>query len=533
MCRNNQTPFLPVDMILLSPDGHSAWNLTNLQSCIRCILKNFNLTDCKDWNSMGAVQTSLEKTRPRPPVLSECRSDSSGENSVHSDDACYVIIPIRTSFDRAKVSCNVTGGYLWKTSDREDVFERIKDNPKFTGFFWVDNDTDITIGCFMSPTLQERHLGIPLSGILPSVHGLPVRKMCPPAIEFGSYDAVHGLKMFLNLYTRSFLCWGSHAYICKYDTVSVRTAEISSDVIRQDVPLFGFIVLSAVAFLLFVALLVLILTIVLRRRRRKGQSKGQNLVATPAQNPDMYDEAWSSPRLDTSTSHTSDQNPVATSSKNPNTYDEPWASPRLDTPISQTSGQNPVATSSKSPNTYDEPWASPRLDTPISQTSGQNPVATSSKSPNTYDEPWASPHVDTPTSQTYDFPLEAKDITETLLGRAKKQKQQFPWFDSNKKSAQVRVSRNSQFHEDNDSKGTRVKGLYNHNRKSATERQTDNESESDPDIAGPSQKNKAQQGKFKNKYKDKVEHVYAYIEENGRKKKELRSEENLYEPVLT
>ncbi|KAK3093420.1 hypothetical protein FSP39_015501 [Pinctada imbricata] len=28
----------------------------------------------------GPVQTSLEKTGPRPPVLSECQSDSSGDN---------------------------------------------------------------------------------------------------------------------------------------------------------------------------------------------------------------------------------------------------------------------------------------------------------------------------------------------------------------------------------------------------------------------------------------------------------------------
>ena len=28
----------------------------------------------------GPVQTSLEKTEPRPPVLSECQSDSSGGN---------------------------------------------------------------------------------------------------------------------------------------------------------------------------------------------------------------------------------------------------------------------------------------------------------------------------------------------------------------------------------------------------------------------------------------------------------------------
>ena len=45
----------------------------------------------------GPVQTSLEKTGPRPPVLSECQSDSSGDN-IHelaaAEHGLYYVRPL-------------------------------------------------------------------------------------------------------------------------------------------------------------------------------------------------------------------------------------------------------------------------------------------------------------------------------------------------------------------------------------------------------------------------------------------------------
>ncbi|KAK3091057.1 hypothetical protein FSP39_016808 [Pinctada imbricata] len=71
--------FYTVDTILMSPNGHWAWYLTNLQSCLwASLILALLLTVTKGLHD-GPVQTSLEKTGPRPPALSECQSDSSGD----------------------------------------------------------------------------------------------------------------------------------------------------------------------------------------------------------------------------------------------------------------------------------------------------------------------------------------------------------------------------------------------------------------------------------------------------------------------